>query len=135
MAMDKEKVMPTEREWLIMEAIWDSEDALTSSEILGRIDKNAKLDARTARVLLHHLCKKGLLGYVVDGQDSRVYHYHALRTREECLRTKSQSFVNAYFRGNSSGAVAAFLQHAAFTDEQLKELGEILATKKTGAQK
>ena len=104
--MDRDELLPTEREWLIMDAVWDSEDQPTSSEILGRIDEAAKLDARTERVLLHHLCRKGLLGYVVDEHDSRVYHYYPLRTREECLREKSRDFVDTYFQGICGGGAA-----------------------------
>lgn len=66
-----------------MDAVWDSGDPLTSAEILDRIDEKENLDMRTERVLLHHLCKKGVLGYTVDERDSRVYHYYPLRTREE----------------------------------------------------
>ena len=128
--MDREEMLPTERDWLIMDAVWDSGDQPTSAEILSRIDEAAKLDARTERVLLHHLCRKGLLGYVVDERDSRVYHYYPLRTREECLREKSRDFVDTYFRGSNSVAVAAMLKNAAFTDEQLKELEEILKSMK-----
>ena len=130
--MDRDELLPTEREWLIMDAVWDSEDQLTSSEILVRIDEAAKLDARTERVLLHHLCRKGLLGYVVDEHDSRVYHYYPLRTRDECLREKSRDFIDAYFRGDSSFAVTALLKNASFTDEQLKELEAILKSRKEG---
>ena len=132
--MRKNEKTPTEREWLIMEAVWDSEDKPTSAEILSRIDKNAGMDTRTERVLLHHLCKKGLLGYDVDGRDSRVYHYFARRTREECLREKSRDFVNAYFRGSGANAVAAFLRDAPFTDGQIRELEEILEARKGGGQ-
>ncbi|MBE7003496.1 MAG: BlaI/MecI/CopY family transcriptional regulator [Ruminococcaceae bacterium] len=132
--MDREEMLPTEREWLIMDAVWDSGDQPTSAEILNRIDEAAKLDARTERVLLHHLCRKGLLGYVVDERDSRVYHYYPLRTREECLREKSRDFIDTYFRGSSSVAVAALLKSAKFTDEQLNELEEILKARKEGEQ-
>ena len=115
-----------------MEAVWDSDEALTSAEILERIDESENLDARTERVLLHHLCKKGLLGYTVDERDSRVYHYSPLRTREECLREKSEVFIRTYFRGSSSLAAASLLKNAAFTDEQLRELAEILEERKGG---
>ena len=133
--MGREEMLPTEREWLIMDAVWDSDDQPTSAEILSRIDEDAKLDMRTERVLLHHLCRKGLLGYVVDERDSRVYHYYPLRTREECQRAKSQDFVDAYFRGSGIGAVAAFLQNTPFTDEQIKELEAILEERKGGEDK
>ena len=124
--------MPTEREWLIMDVVWDSREPLTSAGILERIDESENLCARTERVLLHHLCKKGLLGYSVDERDSRVYHYYPLRTREECLRGKSADFINTYFRGSFSVAAAAFLKNAAFTDEQLAELAAILEERKGG---
>ena len=130
--MDREEMLPTEREWPIMDAVWDSDDRPTSAEILNRIDETAKLDARTERVLLHHLCRKGLLGYVVDEHDSRMYHYYPLRTREECQREKSRDFIDAYFHGSSSVAVAALLKSAQFTDEQLKELEAILKSRKDG---
>ena len=133
--MDREEMLPTEREWLIMDAVWDSGDQPTSAEILSRIDEAAKLDARTERVLLHHLCRKGLLGYVVDEHDSRMYHYYPLRMREECLREKSRDFVDTYFQGNSGGAGAALLKSAQFTDEQLKELEAILKARKDGEGK
>ena len=130
--ISKDESMPTEREWLIMEAVWDSGEALTSAEIFERIDERENLCARTGRVLLHHLCKKGLLGYTVDERDSRVYHYHPLRTREECLSWKSADFINTYFRGSGSLAVAAFLKTASFTGEQLQELAAILEERKGG---
>ena len=123
--MRKNEKTPTEREWLIMEAVWDSADKPTSAEILSRIDKNAGMDTRT---------EKGLLGYDVDGRDSRVYHYFARRTREECLREKSRDFVNAYFRGDGSFAVASFLRDASFTDGQIRELEKILESRKGGGQ-
>ena len=130
--MDHEELLPTEREWLIMDAVWSSDDQPTSAGIMNRIDEAAKLDSRTERVLLHHLCRTGLLGYVVDERDSRVYHYYPLRTREECLREKSRDFIDTYFRGDSSFAVSALLKNAAFTDEQLKELEAILKSRKDG---
>ena len=132
--MRKNEGTPTEREWLIMEAVWDSADSLTSAEILKRIGEDAGMDVRTERVLLHHLCRKGVLAYGVDEQDSRVYHYYATRTREECLREKSRDFVNAYCRGSGANAVAAFLRDAAFTDEQIQELEAILEARKGGDQ-
>ena len=59
--MKRDDLLPTEREWLIMDVVWDSGSQPTSSEILNQIDEAAKLDPRTERVLLHHLCRKGLL--------------------------------------------------------------------------
>ena len=52
----KKDKMPTEREWLLMEAIWDGEEGITSSEILKRVHAKicsgkAKFRGRLNRVV------------------------------------------------------------------------------------
>lgn len=124
--MNKDEKMPTEREWLLMEAIWDGEEGITSSEILKRVQAIDDMSDRTERVLLHHLVRKDLVGYTVDEHDSRVYHYFSKKTREECLKEKRSDFINTYYRGSQSGAVASFLQTADLSDSEIKKLEKIL---------
>ena len=129
--MGNEDRMPTEREWLIMEAIWDcKKKSITSAEILKWVQDKDDMSDRTERVLLHHLVKKGLVGYTVDEHDSRVYHYFAKETRENCLKEKRQGFIDTYYRGNRAGAAASFLQGLDLTDRELKDLEKILKGKK-----
>lgn len=128
--MGREERMPTEREWLLMEVIWDRGDTITSSEILQQVQALDEMSDRTERVLLHHLVKKDLVGYTVDEHDSRVYHYFAKRTREECLREKQRSFIDAYYRGSGAGAAASFLQGIDLSDTEISELEDILRQRK-----
>lgn len=130
--MPKEDQLPTEREWLLMEALWELGDGITSQEILSYVNTIDTMGDRTERVLLHHLLKKGMVSYTVDEKDSRVYHYYAKRTREECLAEKRRGFIDAYYRGNQIGAAASFLKDAPLTKEELKELERILRTRKNG---
>lgn len=78
------------------------------------------------RVLMNRLCNKGLLTYTVDSNDKRVYHYFVTKSREDCQKEKSKHFTESYFSGNKANAIAALLQSFALTDEQTKELKEIL---------
>ena len=128
--MLNQESLPTEREWLLMEVIWDSEDGITSGEILERVNRIDEMSPRTERVLLHHLCRKGLVGYTVDEHDSRLYHYFAKCTREECLELKKKSFVDTYYRGDESVALASFINGVVLTDDQIKELTELLESNK-----
>lgn len=128
--VEKEGKMPTEREWLLMEAIWDGGEGITSSEILKKVKALDEMSDRTERVLLHHLVKKGLVGYTVDEYDSRVYHYFAKKTREECLKEKREDFVKTYYKGSQTGAVASFLQTVELSDHDIKELEKILRRRK-----
>ena len=77
-------------------------------------------------MLMNRLNQKDILGYTVDKHDSRVYHYYVQRSREECVKEKSRKFVDSYFSGNGTNAMTALLQSFDLTDEQIRELEEIL---------
>ena len=122
--MAKEEITPSE--WQIMEVLWECGEPLTSSEFYKRMQGNVDMSMRMVRVLMNRLNQKNVLGYIVDERDSRVYHYYVQKSREECVKEKSRKFVDSYFSGNGTNAVAAMLQSFALTDEQIKELEEIL---------
>ena len=122
--MAKEEITPSE--WQIMEVLWASDTSLTSSEVYKRMQGNVDMSRRMVRVLMNRLTQKYILGYTVDERDSRVYHYYVQKTKEECVKEKSRKFVNSYFSGNGTNAMAALLQSFALTDEQIKELEDIL---------
>lgn len=132
--MGKEEQTPSESEWKIMEILWESGEPLTSAEVIQRMKGDGHMTPKMIRVLMNRLSQKGLLGYEVDSHDSRVYHYTPLRSREECLREKSQRFTESYFSGNkplaATNAMAALLQSFDLTDEQLEELEEMLREKR-----
>ena len=124
--MSREERLPSESEWLIMETLWNCDHELTSSEITERLPKSSSMTQRMVRVLINRLCKKGLLSYTVDPNDSRVYHYRAAKGRDELRREKSKAFVDSYFAGNTLGAAFAFLEGGKLTEEQIAELEGII---------
>ena len=126
--MEKEEITPSE--WLIMEVLWASDTPLTSSEVIKKMQGNVDMSARMVRVLMNRLSQKDILGYTVDELDSRVYHYYVLKQKEECVKEKSRKFVDSYFSGNGTNAMAALLQSFDLTDEQIGELEKILERSK-----
>ncbi len=124
--MGKEELTPSESEWQVMEVLWESGEAMTSSEVIGRLGAGNSMNPKMVRVLMNRLCQKGILAYRVDEKDARIYHYYPLKTRQECQREKSSRFVESYFAGNQMGAVAALIGSADLTEEQMKELEDIL---------
>lgn len=117
---------PSETEWLVMEVIWNAEGDIIASEIIQKLKGTLDVSARTIRVLINRLLSKGVIGYQVDERDSRVYHYYALKTKEECLSEKQNRFVRNYFGGNSTLAVASFLEKSQLSREQLSELEQLV---------
>ncbi len=122
--MAKEEITPSE--WQIMEVLWASDAPLTSSEVYKRMQGNVDMSQRMVRVLMNRLNQKDILGYTVDERDARVYHYYVLKQKEECVREKSRKFVDSYFSGNGTNAMAALLQSFTLTDPQIEDLEEIL---------
>lgn len=117
---------PSETEWLVMEVIWDSDGAITASEIIQTLKDSLNVSARTIRVLINRLLAKGVIRYEVDQKDSRVYHYYVVKSKEECLLEKQERFVRNYFGGNSTLAVASFIEKSHLSDEQLYELEQLV---------
>ena len=117
---------PSETEWLVMEVIWNAEGDIIASEIIQNLKGTLDVTARTIRVLINRLLSKGVIGYKVDEKDSRVYHYYALKTKEECLSEKQNRFVRNYFGGNSTLAVASFIEKSRLSRVQLSELEQLV---------
>lgn len=128
--MGKEEQTPSESEWMVMEILWASESSMTSKEVIHELRKQNSMTPKMVRVLINRLCEKGLLSYTVDPDDKRVYHYSVTKSKEDCLKEKSKKFVDSYFKGNQTSAVAALIQSVSLTEEQIKELGEILEKSK-----
>lgn len=114
--------VPSESEWLIMEMIWEADRPVTAAEIIEQRQEQLKVSAKTIRVMLNRLLAKGVIDYSIDEKDSRIYHYYAVRSLQECLAEKKSRFVKNYFGGNQALAVASFLETTELTKEQLEEL-------------
>lgn len=128
--MGKEEQTPSESEWMVMEILWASESSMTSKEVIHKLQKQNSMTPKMVRVLINRLCEKGLLSYTVDPDDKRVYHYSVMKSKKDCLKEKSERFVDSYFKGNQTSAVAALLQSVSLTEEQIRELEEILEKSK-----
>lgn len=128
-------MVPSESEWIIMEIFWESGEALTSAEVIQRLKGRLEMTPKMVRVLMNRLCQKGILGYTRDEKDARVYHYSVLKPKEECLKSKSQRFVDSYFSGNQTMALASLIQSVDLTDEQINELENILERRKGNQRK
>lgn len=131
--MDKETT-PSQSEWLIMEIFWSGNGTMTAREVIQKIRETSDMSPRMVRVLLNRLWQKGVLSYTVDEHDARVYHYTVEKSREDCQKEKSRKFVDSYFGGSDNAAMAALLQNAELTEEQYRELEEILEQCKPSAK-
>lgn len=113
-----------------METLWRCGHDLTSAQICDKLPKSSTMTQRMVRVLINRLCKKGMLTYTIDPDDSRVYHYMPVKSREECRKAKSSAFAESFFEGNRLSAAFTLLDAGKLSDDQIKELENILSRAK-----
>ncbi|MBU3190674.1 BlaI/MecI/CopY family transcriptional regulator [Clostridium bowmanii] len=116
-------------EWEVMKCVWGN-DTCTANEIVDALSKNTDWKANTIRTLINRLVKKEVLGYTIDKNNKKTYYYFPLLLENECIKAESESFINRVFNGSLNGMIANFLIDSKLSDEEIKELKNILDKKK-----
>lgn len=116
-------------EWEVMKFVWGN-GISTANEIVEALSETTDWKANTIRTLLNRLVKKEVLGYNVDKKDKKTYYYYSLLSENECIKAESKSFINRVFNGSLNGMIANFINESKLSDEEIKELKNILDKKK-----
>ena len=115
----------SESEWLVMHVLW-SKSPLAAQEVFEQLDATTKWKPKTIKTLIDRLVKKGAVKYEKKG---RRYLYSPVVGQDECVRTESQSFVKRVYGGISKPMLAAFLEDAKLSADDIVELKDILEQK------
>ena len=121
--MKPKEVLITDGEWEIMESVWQA-DGQSPAEILARIDVGDR-SHRTLRTLLARLVEKGAVEVGIDGS-KRLYSANV--SREECIRSVSESFAQRFFAGNLKSLLLHFVEDESLTRGEIEEIKQRLAT-------
>ncbi|MHC4740673.1 MAG: BlaI/MecI/CopY family transcriptional regulator [Planctomycetota bacterium] len=121
------KRMPkiSESEWLVMRVLW-SRDGITANEIVEKLAGRTQWKPKTVKTLINRLVKKGAVRFDREG---RQYRYHPTVSEAECVRKERVSFVQRVYGGTAKPMLAAFLEDAELSQEDIAELKRILEEK------
>lgn len=119
----------SDSEWQVMKIIWAS-DCCTANKIVKELEDNTDWQPKTIRTLINRLVKKGVVGYEIDKQDKKTYHYFPVILEQDCIREESKTFLNRVFNGSLNTMLANFLNEANLSDEEIDELKRILDKRK-----
>lgn len=110
-------------EWQVLEPLWDRSPA-TAAEIYAALGTNdSGWHLKTVNTFLARLVDKGVLRVRRDG---KANVYTPLRTREQCVRRESETFLQRVFRGAAGPMLAHFCERADLTDADIARLRAIL---------
>lgn len=121
------KKMPkiSESEWLVMRVLW-SKSPIAAQEVFEQLDGKTKWKPKTVKTLIDRLVNKGAVKYEKDG---RRYLYYPAVGWDECVTTERRSFVQRVYGGITRPMLAAFLEDAELSVEDISELKQILEQK------
>lgn len=115
----------SEAEWIVIEVLW-SKPGLTAREVIAALKGKVTWSGRTTRTLLGRLLKKKTLRFEKEG---RKYRYFPAVSREECTRQERRSFARRIYGGTVASMLAAFIEDASLSSDDIAELKRILDEK------
>lgn len=118
------KISPAE--WEVLNVLWDQSPA-TSTEVYAALADHTEWHQKTVSTFLTRLVEKGILRVHRDG---RTNVYAPLKTREQCIRAESDSFMQRVFRGSVGPLLLHFVEGAKLTPEEIRDLERLLKQKK-----
>ena len=117
----------SDAEWLVMQVFW-SQPGQTADEVVAALAGKVEWNARTIRTLINRLLRKRALTYKQEG---RKYRYWPGVDRERCVHQERRSFVQRVYGGTVTPMLAALIEDAELSPEEIEELKHMLDQKGT----
>jgi BlaI family penicillinase repressor len=126
--MKKELPKIADSEWRVMQVLWER-GSQTANDVVNALSSGVKWKPRTIKTLISRLVKKGAIKVKEEGNR---YRYSAAVNESACIRSETKIFVRRVYKGAMTPALAAFLEDAELSAQDIDELLEILDQKKGG---
>ncbi len=117
----------SDSEYEIMKIIW-ANYPIKSQEIILQVDKENHWSEKTIKTLISRLLKKEAIKYTKDGKE---YVYSPLLKESDYKHMETKSFLNRVYNGSLNAMVAHFITDEKVSQEELKELRELLLKEKS----
>lgn len=115
----------SDAEWLVMKVLW-SAPGQTAEGVVEVLQGKVTWNARTIRTLINRLLRKKALTYEKEG---RKYRYFPAVNQAHCIRQETCSFLRRVYGGTLAPMLAAFIDEAELSPEDIQELKRILDRK------
>jgi len=118
------KISPAE--WEVLNVLWETAPA-AAAEISAALAGDKEWHPKTVNTFLARLVEKGIVRVRREGK-SNVYT--PTKTRAQCLRAESDSFLQRVFRGATGPMLLHFVERADLSPEEIRQLEQLLQQKK-----
>ncbi|MBP3557810.1 MAG: BlaI/MecI/CopY family transcriptional regulator [Thermoguttaceae bacterium] len=127
-AVKKEYVSlsPAERE--VIAVLWAAERPMKASEVADELEKTTGWRLSTTRTFLKRLVTKGAVE-IRNLPSERAAVYVPILDEADIRVAEAQSTLQKYFDGKFCGLLSCFVERQCVSDDELRQLGEIIAQK------
>lgn len=112
----------SEREWLVLGALWDSGGAALG-ELTQALFEKTGWSRNTVLTYLTRMESKGLVSINKDGHPRL---YQAALDKESCQAQARSSFLQRVYQGSTGDLVAAFLREKPISSKEREDLRRLL---------
>ena len=123
----RKTVKISEAEWSIMKVLWDgceqSGRGMPLGEIVAQLADTNSWSNTTIRTLIIRLSEKGAVS--ID-KTTGVYKYTPNTSRNDCVRSEVDSFIDRVFAGSAYSLMASLVKEGKFSDKERQEIIRIL---------
>ncbi|MBU4330216.1 MAG: BlaI/MecI/CopY family transcriptional regulator [Acidobacteria bacterium] len=126
--MKKELPRIADSEWRVMQVLWEH-GPQTANDVVKALSDKVKWRPRTIKTLISRLVQKGAVKVTEKGYR---YQYSSAVDESACIQSETKSFVRRVYQETMTPALAAFLEDADLSAQEIDELQEILDKKKGG---
>ena len=126
----RKTVKISEAEWSIMKVLLagceNNDRGMTLGEIIQKLANITDWSSTTIRTLIIRLSEKNAVG--ID-KTTGVYKYFPKSTKEDCVKSEVDSFLDRVYDNSVYNLMAALAERDALTDEEKKEIIRLLEKK------
>ena len=113
-------------EWEVMNVLWERAPR-TAPEVMAALPPGTEWAQKTVNTFLARLVEKGAVTATKQGKANL---YRPALTREKCVASEGESFLERVFRGAAGDLVLHFCERAELSADEIRELETLLKSKK-----
>lgn len=118
----------SDSEYELMKIIWEKHP-ISTNEICRLVEPLRGWNSKTVHTLLTRLYHKNAVSYEKRG---RMFYYCPLIQKEDYLSQETHSFLERFYNGAMAPMLSHFLSEEAVSDDELKELSDLIQSKMKG---
>ncbi len=124
----RKTVKISEAEWSIMKVLWDgceqNDRGMTLGEIVSALAETSDWSNTTIRTLIIRLAEKGAVD--ID-KTTGVYKYTPRTSKEDCVKSEVESFVERVFDNSAYKLMASLVREGRLNEKEKKDIINILS--------